>query len=254
MDLPKNHFKAGLAAGRQQFGIWCTIPGSGHAELLAGCGFDWMMFDTEHSVMDLATVQAMLQAAAPYPTQTLVRPGSLDLVEIKRLLDIGAQTILIPYVQSAEEAARAVSAVRYPPEGVRGVAGITRASRFGAIPNYGARANAEICLLVQVETAAALPQIEAICAVEGVDGVFIGPADLAASMGYPGNPGHPEVKAAVLDAVRRIRAAGKPAGILTLDPGFLAEAVAAGILFAAVDVDAAILLRGARELVAKWIA
>ncbi len=252
MELPKNHFKAGLAAGRQQIGIWVTIPGSGHAESIAGCGFDWMLIDTEHAVMDLTTVQAMLQAAAPYGTQTLVRPGSLDLVEIKRLLDIGAQTILVPYVQSAKEAALAVQAVRYPPHGVRGVAGITRASRFGAVPDYNARANAEVCLLVQVETAATLPEIEAICAVEGVDGVFIGPADLAASMGHTGNPGHPEVKAAVLDAVRRIRKAGKPAGILSLDPAFLTEAIAAGTLFTAVDVDQAILLRGARDLAAKW--
>lgn len=252
MDLPKNHFKAGLAAGRQQIGIWVSIPGSGHAESIAGCGFDWMLIDTEHSVMDLATVQAMLQAAAPYATQTLVRPGSLDLVEIKRLLDIGAQTILVPYVQSAEEAARAVQAVRYPPHGVRGVAGITRASRYGAVEGYNARADAEVCLLVQVETKATLPHIEAICAVDGVDGVFIGPADLAASMGHPGNPGHPEVKAAVLEAVRRIRKAGKPAGILTLDPEFLKEAMAAGTLFTAVDVDQAILLRGARDLAKKW--
>lgn len=252
MELPKNHFKAALIAGRQQIGIWCSIPGSGHAEALAGCGFDWMLIDTEHAAVDLGTVQAMLQAAAPYPTHAAVRPGSLDLVEIKRLLDIGAQTILVPYVQSADEARQAVAAVRYPPHGVRGVAGITRASRYGLVQGYAARANAEICLLVQVETAAALPQIEAICAVDGVDGVFIGPADLAASMGYPGEPGHPVVRRAVLDAVRRIRAAGKPAGVLSLDQDFLADLVTAGTLFTAVDVDAAILLRGARALAARW--
>ena len=252
MDLPKNPLKAALAAGRQQIGIWCSIPGSGHAEALAGCGFDWMLIDTEHSIIDLATVQAMLQAAAPYPTHAAVRPGWNDPVEIKRLLDIGAQTILVPYVQNAAEARKAVAAVRYPPQGMRGVAGITRASRYGTVADYTARANAEICLLVQVETADALAEIEAIAAVEGVDGIFIGPADLAASMGHPGNPGHPSVKAAILDAIRRIRAAGKPAGILSLDPAFVKEAVAAGTLFTAVDVDAAILLRGAREAAKSW--
>jgi 4-hydroxy-2-oxoheptanedioate aldolase len=252
MDLPKNQFKAALRAGRQQIGIWCTIPNAGHAEALAGCGFDWMMIDTEHTPVEMSMLQAMLQAAAPYPTHAGVRPGSLDLVEIKRILDIGAQTILVPYVQNALEAARAVQAVRYPPQGLRGVAGITRASRYGAIENYTARANDEICLLVQVETAASLPHIEAICAIEGVDGVFIGPADLAASMGYPGNPGHPDVRAAVLDAIKRVRAAGKPAGVLTLDNDFLSECIAAGTLFSAVDVDAAILLRGARSLAKTW--
>ena len=250
--LPRNSFKAALAEFRQQIGIWCSIPGSGHAEALAGCGFDWMLIDTEHTAVDHTTVQAMLQGAAPYPTHAAVRPGWNDPVEIKRLLDIGAQTILVPYVQTAEEAARAVAAVRYPPMGIRGMAGITRASRYGLVADYATRAHEETCLLVQIETAAALDRIEEIAAVEGVDGIFIGPADLAATMGHPGNPGHPEVKAAVLDAVRRIRAAGRPAGILSLDPGFLHEAVAAGTVFTAVDVDSAILLRGARELARAW--
>ncbi len=252
MELPKNHFKAAIGAGHQQIGIWCAIPGSGHAEVLAGCGFDWMLIDTEHSVVDQPTVQAMLQAAAPYPTHAAVRPGWNDPVEIKRLLDAGTQTILVPYVQTAEEAARAVAAVRYPPRGMRGVAGITRASRFGLVENYTARADAEICLLVQVETVTGLKNIEKIAAVDGVDGLFIGPADLAASMGHPGNPDAPEVCAAVLDGIRRIVATGKAAGILTLNPDFLQQAVAAGTTFTAVDVDSAILLRGARELARKW--
>jgi 4-hydroxy-2-oxoheptanedioate aldolase len=252
MDLPKNLFKAALREGRAQIGIWCSIAGSDNAEALAGCGFDWMLIDTEHSTVGLDSVKAMLQAAAPYPTQSVVRPGWNDAVEIKRLLDAGAMSILVPYVQNAEEAARAVSAVRYPPQGTRGVAGITRASRYGAVENYLARANEEICLLVQVETAEALRNIEAIAAVEGVDGVFVGPADLAASMGYPGNPAAPEVQAAILDAIARIRACGKPAGILSLDPAFLQKAVAAGSVFTAVDVDQAILLRGARALARQW--
>ena len=252
MDLPTNRFKAALRAGQQQIGIWCSIPGSGHAESLAGCGFDWMLIDTEHTALDHTMLLAMLQAAAPYPTQVAVRPGWNDPVEIKRVLDLGAQTILVPYVQSADEARRAVQAVMYPPQGMRGVSGITRATRYGLIPDYTARANTEICLLVQVETARALSRIEAIAAVDGVEGIFIGPADLAASMGYPGQLAHPEVKAAILDAIARIRAAGKPAGILSVDQAFLAEAVAAGSLFTAVDLDSAILLRGARAAAKSW--
>lgn len=252
MELPKNEFKAALIAGRQQIGIWCAIPGSGHAEALAGCGFDWMLIDMEHTAVELTIVQAMLQAAAPYPTHAAVRPGWNDAVEIKRLLDIGAQTLLIPYVQNATEAQSAVAAVRYPPQGLRGVASMTRASRYGMVEGYTARANDEICLLVQAETAEALRNIEEIAAVDGVDGIFIGPSDLAASMGHPGKPAHPDVKAAILDAIRRIAAAGKRAGILSLDQAFLKEAVAAGTTFTAVDVDAAILLRGARALAKAW--
>jgi 4-hydroxy-2-oxoheptanedioate aldolase len=252
MDLPVNPFKAALRAGRPQFGIWCSIPGSAHAEALASCGFDWMLIDTEHSVMDHTTVLAMLQAAAPWPTHPIVRPGWNDATEIKRILDLGAQTILVPYVQTAEEAARAVAAVRYAPQGMRGVAGATRASRFGLVKDYVARANAEVCLLVQAETAEALARIEEIAAVEGVDGVFIGPSDLAASMGYPGQPAHPEVKAATMDAIARLRKAGVPAGILTFDAVFLEEAVAAGTLFTAVEGDTSILYKGARAVAATW--
>jgi len=252
MDLPPNPFKAALREGRRQIGIWCSIPGAGVAEAVASCGFDWMLIDTEHTVTDLPTVQAMMQAAAPYPTHVIVRPGWNDAVEIKRLLDAGAQSLLIPYVQSAGEAAQAVAAVRYPPQGIRGVAGLTRANRFGLVKDYATRANAEICLLVQVETAASLTQIEAIASVDGVDGIFIGPADLAASMGHPGDPGHPRVKAAVLDAIARIRAAGKPAGILSLDKGLLDDAFAAGTTFTAVDIDMSILVRTARAIAADW--
>lgn len=252
MELPRNAFKAALSEGRAQIGLWVTIPGSDNAEALAGCGFDWLLIDTEHSTVGLDTVKSMLQAVAPYPVSAAVRPGWNDAVEIKRILDAGAQTILVPYVQNAAEAARAVAAVRYPPAGMRGVAGITRATRYGLVEGYTVNADSEICLLVQVETAEALQNIEAIAAVEGVDGIFIGPADLATSMGYPGNPSAPQVKAAILDAIARIRAAGKPAGILSLDTALLKDAVAAGSVFTAVDVDQAILLRGARAIARDW--
>jgi 4-hydroxy-2-oxoheptanedioate aldolase len=252
MDLPKNLFKEGLKAGKQQIGLWVSIPTPGVAEAVATAGFDWLMIDTEHTPNDPATVMTMLQAIAPYPTTAGVRPGWNDATEIKRLLDVGAQTILVPYVQSADEARAAVAAVMYPPLGMRGVAGLTRAGRFGAIPNYTARANDEICLLVQVETRAALDEIEAIAAVDGVDGIFIGPADLAASLGYPGQLAHPEVKATILQAIRRIVAAGKPAGILSSDAEFLSDAIEAGTTFTAVGLDIGILVSGARALTAQW--
>lgn len=252
MELPKNTFKAALKACKQQIGLWVSIANAASAEAVATCGFDWVMVDTEHTPNDPAQVQAMLQAIAPYPTHAGVRPGWNDAVEIKRIMDAGAQTLLIPYVQTADEARAAVAAVLYPPHGMRGVSGLSRASRFGSIPNYTATANAEICLLVQVETKASLDQIEAIAAVDGVDGIFIGPADLAASLGFPGQLGHPEVKAAILDAIRRIKATGKAAGILSADPVFLREAVAAGTTFTAVGLDIGVMLTGMKALVTEW--
>ena len=248
MDLPPNLFKRAIRAGAQQIGIWCSLPGGTVAEVLAGAGYDWILFDTEHSPGDPATVLEQLQAAAPYPVSAVVRPTTNDAALIKRFLDVGAQTLLIPYVQSAEEARAAADATAYPPAGIRGVSGWTRANRFGRVPDYARRAAEELCLLVQVETTEALGEIEAIAAVEGVDGIFIGPADLAASMGHPGQPNHPEVAAAVENAIRRIRAAGKPAGILTLDNGFAKRCIEIGTLFTAVGTDGSILSRGSDAL------
>ena len=252
MDLPSNRFKRALREGRGQVGLWCTIPGGTVAEVLAGAGYDWIVFDTEHSPGDPTTVLEQLQAAAPYPVSAVVRPDTNDPVLIKRYLDIGAQTILIPYVQNAAEARAAAAAMLYPPAGIRGVSGWTRASRYGRVADYARRAAAELCLLVQVETAAALDEIEAIAAVDGVDGLFIGPADLAASLGHAGDPAHPAVVAAIEDAVRRIRAAGKAAGILTLDRAFARRCIALGTLFTAVGTDGNILSRGADALRADF--
>lgn len=252
MDLPKNAFKAALAAHKRQIGLWCTIPDPSVAELCATCGFDWLMFDTEHSPMDAPAVLPLLQAVAPYAATPVVRPGWNDAVEIKKLLDLGAQTILVPFVQNVEEAQAAVAATRYPPRGVRGVSGTSRATRWGAIDGYAQKAADEICVLVQVETAEAMGRVEDIAAVEGVDGVFIGPGDLAASMGHAGSPGAPAVKALVLDGIARIKAAGKAPGLLTLDQDFAAAALDAGAAFVAVDLDAAVLARGARARAAAW--
>lgn len=240
----KNHFKAALADMRPVHGVWCQIGDSAVAEMIAAAGFDWMLFDTEHSPLTAASILPLLQAVAAYPVSALVRPASLDVVDIKKILDLGAQTLLIPMVQTAEQAALAVAAVTYPPAGIRGVAGATRASGFGRIAGYHARARDEICLLVQVETVEAVAQIEAIAAVPGIDGIFVGPADLAASMGFPGEPGRPEVRAAVVEAIRRIRAADQPPGILTPDPVLFDAACAAGAVFVARDIDLLALRKG----------
>ena len=252
MDLPKNHFKARLLLGEQQIGLWHSITGSMVSEALAGTGFDWLVIDTEHSLTDVPDTLAMMQAMAPYPVSPVVRPAANDPVLIKRLLDLGVQTLVVPYVQNAAEAQAAVSAMRYPPRGIRGVAGLTRAGRFGAVAGYTARAEQELCLIVQVETAEALAQIEAIAAVDGVDGLFIGPSDLAASMGHPGAPGHPAVVAAIEDAITRIVAAGKPAGILTLDAAFARRCMALGTTFTALGMDIHILVQGARKLASDF--
>ncbi|KUF10580.1 HpcH/HpaI aldolase family protein [Pseudoponticoccus marisrubri] len=243
-DLKPNSFKAALRRMEVQHGIWCALRDPLAAEMLATCGYDWMLFDCEHAPNDVASVLSLLQAVAPHPVSPLVRPSHLNAAEIKRLLDIGAQTLLIPYVQTAEEAAEAVAAVTYPPAGIRGVAGLTRATGYGQVAGYHATARDEICLLVQVETEAALARIDAIAAVPGIDGIFVGPADLAASMGLPGQPGAPEVKSAVLSAIKRIRGAGQPPGVLTLDPVFARECIDAGAVFVSCDLDMAAMRKG----------
>jgi len=252
MNIPQNRFKRALVEGRQQVGLWCTLPGGFVAEALAGAGFDWMLFDTEHSPGDPLTVLDQLQAVAPYDVSPVVRPVTNDAALIKRFLDLGAQSLLITYVQNADEARRAVAAMRYPPQGIRGVSALTRATRFGRVSEYGTRASEELCLLVQVETQAALDRLEEIASVDGVDGVFIGPGDLAASFGLIGQQGHEKVKAAIEDGIRRIRGCGKPAGILTTDPVYASHCIALGTTFTAVGVDVGILTRNATALCAQF--
>jgi 4-hydroxy-2-oxoheptanedioate aldolase len=252
MELPRNRFKHALTEGRQQIGLWCSLASSYSAEIVAGSGFDWLLLDTEHSPSDVKSVLPQLQAVASYDVSAVVRPATNDTVLIKRYLDIGAQTLLIPYVQSAEEALAAVEATRYHINGIRGVSALTRATRFGRVEGYARRANEEICLLVQVETQQALDDLERIAAVDGVDGILIGPGDLAASLGYPGEAGHPDVKAAVEDAIRRIRACGMPAGILTPDRLFARRCIELGTLFTAVGVEVGVLARGTEGLAGEF--
>ena len=252
MQLATNHFKAALREGRQQLGLWCTLPGGYVAEAVAGSGFDWLLFDTEHSPADPLTILQPLQAVAPYAVSAVVRPASNDPVLIKRLLDLGVQSLLIPYVQSAADARAAVAATRYAPAGIRGVAALTRATHFGRISDYAKRAHEELAVLVQVETRVALTALEEIAAVDGVDGLFVGPADLAASLGFPSEPGHEEVKRTVEDTLRRIRACGKPAGVLATEPGFARRCIELGATFTAVGVDVGLLARGTEALLKQF--
>ncbi|MDB5778917.1 MAG: 4-hydroxy-2-oxo-heptane,7-dioate aldolase [Polaromonas sp.] len=247
MQTKTNRFKHALAQ-RQQIGIFSTLGSSVLAELLAGCGFDWILLDTEHSPNDMPEVIAQLQAMSAFDVSVIVRPGWSDMVQVKRFLDAGAQTLLFPCIQSAREAEAAVSYTRYPPAGVRGVSGSSRAASYGLNTSYLKTAQEEICVVVQIETLEGLANLESIAAVEGIDAVFIGPADLAASMGYLGNGQHPEVQAAVDDAFRRLRAVGKPGGYLTLNEAEAERRIADGVEFVGVGTDTSIITRAAMAL------
>ncbi|HEV7328446.1 MAG TPA: HpcH/HpaI aldolase/citrate lyase family protein [Bosea sp. (in: a-proteobacteria)] len=248
MDLPRNAFKAALARGELQIGLWSSLCSPIVAEIIGHSGFDWILVDTEHSPNEPPAVLAQLQALQTGTATPIVRPAWNDPVLLKRLLDIGTQAVLVPFVQNAEEAAKAVAACRYPPAGIRGITVSGRGSRYGRVPDYLKRADAEICVLVQVETGEALAQIEAIASVDGVDGVFIGPADLSASLGHIGNPGHPEVQAAIKSAVDRLTAVGKPAGILTPSEADARRYIEWGYRFVAVGSDLGLLTKHADAL------
>lgn len=252
MDVPVNAFKAAIARGERQIGLWSSTCSNYVAEAIAGCGFDWIVIDSEHAPNDVMGILGQLQAMAGGTATPVVRPYWNDPVLFKRLLDIGAQTLLVPFVQTAEEARAAVAATRYPPRGIRGVATATRAGRFGRVSDYFAKAEKQICLLVQVETKSAVDNLDAIAAVDGVDGVFIGPSDLAAALGHIGNPAHPEVQAVIADALKRLQAKGKPAGILTSAEAEAQRYVAMGFTFVAVGADIGLLVRGGEALAKKY--
>src|SRR5713226_5977453 len=252
MELRRNAFKHAIAAGRLQIGLWCSLCSNIAADIVRDSGFDWLLLDTEHSPNEIPDLLSQLQACEGGSATPIVRPAWNDTVIIKRCLDIGAQALLVPYVQNPDEARRAVEAVRYPPAGVRGVAAASRASRYGRVADYLKKAHAEQCLLGQVETRSAMAQLEAIAKVEGVDGVFIGPSDLSASLGHIGNPAHPEVQKALEDAVRRLKAVRKPAGILTGNEEEVRRYIGWGYTFVAVGSDVGLLSRGADALAKKF--
>lgn len=253
--MPANNlFKAALAAQQPQVGLWLSMADPYMAEVSASTGFDWLLIDGEHAPNDFRSTLAALQAVAPHKAQPVVRAVQGDTALIKQLLDIGAKTLLVPMVDTAEQARSLVSATRYPPLGIRGVgSAVARASQWSARSDYLDVADDEVCLLVQVETVTALANLEAICAVDGVDGVFIGPADLAASMGFRGRPGHPEVQAAIEAAMRTIVAAGKAAGTLTSDPTLARRYLELGCTFVAVGVDVLLYANAARRLAADFL-
>lgn len=252
MENPSNRFKQAIAAGRLQIGLWSQLANPIAAEVISGAGYDFIVLDSEHAPNDVVTVLPQLQIIDRSPSSAVLRMPWNDMVLAKRFLDIGAQTLLVPYIQNAEEAARAVAHVRYPPGGVRGVATMHRANRYGRIENYLRIAASEICVLAQVETRDALDRLEEIATVDGLDGVFVGPADLAASMGQIGNPAHPDVQAAILEVPARLKASGKPAGILSPVAADARNHIAAGYVFVAVGSDLALLASQTAALAASF--
>lgn len=253
LPMPQNHFKAALAAKQPQIGLWVGLCNANAAEALATTGYDWLLLDGEHAPNDPASVLEQLRAVAPYPVHPVVRPVIGDVALIKQYLDVGAQTLLVPMVDTAEQAQTMVKAMRYAPAGIRGMgAALARASRYNQVDDYLAHADAQMCLLVQAETTTAIANLEAIANTDGVDGVFFGPADLSASMGYPGQPGHPEVVKTMLDGIATVRKAGKAPGILMTDPVQAQRYLDAGALFVAVGVDMLVLVAAAQALAQRF--
>jgi 4-hydroxy-2-oxoheptanedioate aldolase len=260
MKTPVNPFKLALREKRAQIGLWLGLADAYSAEICAGAGFDWLLIDGEHSPNGLASILAQAQAIAAYPgshaiARVPVGHGHVGMANIKQYLDLGIQTLLVPMVDTPEQAAEIVRSMRYPQNdgkgGVRGMGG-ARASRWGRYPSYALEANAEVCLLVQAESRTALDNLDAIAAIEGVDGIFIGPADLSASMGFVNNPGHPEVQAAIESAIGRIVKSGKAAGILTPDETLARHYLSLGATFVAVGLDTNLLIKATSALAAKF--
>ncbi|WP_417683722.1 aldolase/citrate lyase family protein [Roseibium sp.] len=238
MPAPLNRFKAALKRGEPQVGCWVGLADPYASEVCAHAGFDWLLIDGEHAPNDLRSILGQLKTIELGDSHPVVRLPVGETWMIKQALDIGAQSLLIPMVESVEDAKRLVRAVRYPPVGNRGVgAALARASRFNEIPDYAATADAQICLLLQIENRAGMAALDNILKLDGIDGIFIGPSDLAADMGHLGQTMHPEVVEAVTDALKRIKAAGKAPGILTTNREFQKTCIDLGATFVATDID-----------------
>lgn len=251
MTPEKNKFKAALQdRARVTYGLWAGLGDNIAAEICACAGFDWLLLDGEHGPLDARHVLSCLQAIAPYPTNAIFRPLNDDPALLKRMLDVGVQSFLIPMVNSPDQARDIVRAVRYPPDGIRGLGtSLARAARWNLANNYVQLANDEICTIVQIETSQALSVLPEIAAVEGVDAVFIGPSDLGASIGYPGQPSHPDVVKTVCDAIEQVRAIGKPAGVLAVSPDLVSQYIEVGASFVGIGTDTGILAKGAKNLI-----
>lgn len=237
MELPSNKFKASLRARTPQLGMWCGLGSPLVAEIAGDAGFDFVIVDQEHTINDIALTLSQLQALGCTQAAAAVRLPSNDPVQFKRVLDIGAQTVFLPMVETAEEAAAAVASTRYPPHGKRGVYLGGRGRRFGRVGDYFQRAQDEICLIVQIETRAGIEQLEAIASVEGVDGVFIGSSDLSADMGHIGDPSHPQVREIVVDAAQRLKNVSCPAGTVAFADMTYSKLVSHGYTFVTVGTD-----------------
>jgi 4-hydroxy-2-oxoheptanedioate aldolase len=251
-NMPRNTFKQAIAGGQRQVGLWSGLASPIAAEIIAGAGFDWIVIDGEHGPNDIATLLPQLQAMRGGTAEPVFRVPWNDMVIIKRAMDVGARTLLIPFVQNVEEALHAVAATRYPPLGVRGVSVAPRANDYGRIQNYHKNAHLDTCVLVQIETRVALREIESIAEVEGVDGIFVGPSDLAADFGHLGNPKQADVQGALKDAATRIRATGKAAGILTGSLDDVESLFTMGYNFVAVGSDVGLLARTAEQVAARF--
>ncbi|MDE0984738.1 MAG: HpcH/HpaI aldolase/citrate lyase family protein [Yoonia sp.] len=251
MPAPKNSFKAAIQSGQMQIGCWLGLADPYIAEISGSAGFDWVVIDAEHAPNNLRSIVAQLQVIDGLASHAVVRPPVGETWMIKQILEGGAQTLLIPMVETADQARELVRAVTYPPHGTRGVgSALGRSSRFTAIPDYLTTAHEEICLIVQIENRAGVAGLDDILAVDGMDAVFIGPSDLAADMGYIGKPNEPVVRTAVLDCVHKIVEAGKPAGILTTDQSLQAECAELGATFIATEIDVTLFANGMRRAAA----
>jgi 4-hydroxy-2-oxoheptanedioate aldolase len=251
-DRLRNRFRAGLESGKSQYGVWLGLPDQTAAEIMAGAGFDWLLVDHEHGAFELRDVMTHLQVMAGYDVAPIVRPADGNPTLLKKLCDIGAQSFIVPMIDTPEQAAAVVEAVRYPPDGIRGMGtSLARAARWNALSGYVGNANDEMVVIVQAETVTAIDNLEAIARTPGIDGVFIGPSDLSASMGHVGNVSHPEVVETVGNALTTIRAAGKHAGLLCLDPSMVAHYEERGANFVGIGVDTLLLGNAARGLAAR---
>ena len=252
MELPVNRLKQALAAGEMQYGLFLGLPDTTCAEICAGAGFDWLIIDTEHGPFDLPATLRHLQTIAAYGVSAVVRPVSDDRNLLKQLLDTGVQSLVVPMVESAQQAQELVRSVRYPPDGVRGLGtALARAARWTRIPGYLHEANDQICLLAQVETGRAVEALPGILEVEGIDGIFVGPSDLSASLGHIGNPRHPDVVKVIREVLRKARAAGKAAGILALDPSHIQDYRDHGANMFGIGTDTLLLANSAQWLAAS---
>ncbi len=251
MQLPVNTFKKAIADGTPQVGLWISLCNNFSAEIIAPSGYDWVVLDMEHSPNEVGIVLSQLQAFNGSPTTPIVRPMWNDPVVVKRLMDVGANTLLFPMIQSPEEARAAVAATRYPPHGIRGVSGAQRGNKFGRITDYFDRILDETCVIVQLETRTALAQAAEIAAVDGVDGVFFGPADIGADLGKLGTPMDPAIWEAIMPAAEAVRQVGKPVGTLVFDGDRAAELMRDGFTYVACGGDVALLAKGADALLAS---